>query len=115
MILVEEADGGGNQRLRVVRRKRGRRRELPFRGDRSPGALPPDALEEHPLDTRRRARERRDELRQAVRRVRMEEVARADGRRRIGLDALCRPELGERGGVLAVPEEGEPQVQVNEG
>src|SRR5262245_24209262 len=76
IVLVEQADGGGDLRLGIVRRERGRGRELALGRDRPAALLEPNAAEEAPLNVRGRAGEARLEVRQPGWRVRVQEVAR---------------------------------------
>ena len=132
--LVEPADGDGHLRLGVARRERGGRLELAERRDRAAEALQRDAVEQAgalvagagvPLqerELRRRReprqpggrREARHERGQAAREVGVQEVAGADGVRRVGLDAPSGGPRRLRARVVAAPEQAEAVVQLHE-
>ena len=109
------------------RRQRRRGRELPLRGDGPLQPLQRDAVGELRADVGLagcccESRERlgsqveaREELWEAPRAVRVQEVVRADRGRRVRVDALCCPPLREGAGVVARPVLREPEVEVDEG
>jgi hypothetical protein len=90
-ILVVEADRSSRERLGIVRRSPDGGGELTFGRDGTERLLEPDAAEEVQLTLLARPVEGRQERRQAGRRVRVAEILRTDGRRRVRLDALGLP------------------------
>src|SRR5262245_37855067 len=102
VVLVEQADRGGDLSLGIVGREGGRSRELTLRRNRPAALLEPHAAEEAALNVGDRAGEARLEVRQPGRRVRMQEIARLHRGRRVRLEALRLPPGRDGAGVVAL-------------
>ncbi len=133
-ILVEEANGGGRQRLRILRRQRGGRSELPLRRQRPSEPLERNTVEEllapasdarpaakegelrgrrEPVESRRRA-EPGDEHGQSGHRVfGVEEVPGPNGVQRIWRDVLCLSPRRSRVSGVASPEQAQSERELS--
>src|SRR5437763_7080715 len=108
-ILVVEPDCGRDLGVGVTRGEPRGRRELPLGRDGAAALLETDAPDEQPLSRRRHPPETRLKLRQPTGRVRVEQIAGVNGRRRVRLEALRLPPRVEGRSVVPPPEEREPE------